>query len=75
MSNVPGMVYRDNPHYDDGFVFINNHSEELTGYTVEELLDNDSCHFRDIIHLDDQDRVKTVMLANKNRWKKQKRIL
>ncbi len=54
MANLPGMVYQcrnDPPDYT--FTFVSDGSLALTGYTPEELLDNNALQFFDMIHPDD----------------------
>ena len=54
MNNLPGMVYRclsDIP--DLTFTFVSEGSLELTGYSPEELIDNSTIRFFDIVHPED----------------------
>ncbi len=56
MSNLPGMVYQclnDPPNYT--FTFVSNGCLQLTGYSAEELLNNNALQFFDMIHPDDKE--------------------
>ncbi len=54
MANLPGMVFQclNNPP-DYTFTFVSEGCLPLTGYTSEELLDNNALQFFDMIHPDD----------------------
>ena len=63
MSNLPGMVYQclnDPPNFT--FTFVSEGCLSLTGYSPEELMDNNSLKFFDMIHPDD---VEALEEANK----------
>ncbi|MDL2210085.1 response regulator [Desulfovibrio sp. OttesenSCG-928-O18] len=54
MSNLPGMVYQclnDPPNFT--FTFVSEGSLPLTGYTPDELMNNNALKFFDMIHPDD----------------------
>ena len=54
LSNLPGMAYRcknDPPEYT--FTFVSLGCKALTGYDSDELLNNSSLKFFDIVHSDD----------------------
>ncbi len=56
MANLPGMVYRclnDPPEFT--FTFVSEGCLQLSGYTAEELMHNNSLKFFDMIHPDDVD--------------------
>ncbi len=56
MSNLPGMVYQclnDPPNYT--FTFVSDGCFKLTGYSPEELLNNNAIQFFDMIHPDDKE--------------------
>ncbi|MCL2839696.1 MAG: ATP-binding protein [Defluviitaleaceae bacterium] len=57
LNNLPGMAYQctNNPP-DFTLVFVSMGSEELTGYTSEELMSG-SFDFLDIVHSDDRDEL------------------
>ncbi len=58
MSNLPGMVYQclcNPPDYT--FTFVSAGSYALTGYTPEELTNNNALKFFDMIHPDDNERL------------------
>ncbi len=58
IANIPGIVYRSN--YDDSWTkrFISKGCYELTGYKPEEFLYNLNISYNDIIHPDDQQRIR-----------------
>jgi PAS domain S-box-containing protein len=60
LANLPGMAYRclNNPRWT--VEFISRGCEELTGYLVEDFIDN-SISFADIVHPDDRTRVWDVV--------------
>ena len=54
MSNLPGMVYQslaDPPNFT--ITFVSEGCLPLTGYTAEELINNSSVNFLDLVHPDD----------------------
>lgn len=58
VSNVPGMVYRCRNSPEFPMIFLNGRVEELTGYSVKELLDDTgSVSYGDLIHPDDENLV------------------
>jgi PAS domain S-box-containing protein len=56
LANLPGMVYRcaNDPKWTMAFV---SGCEPLTGYPVEDMLDNRRVYFTDLMHPDDAGRV------------------
>ena len=57
MGNLPGMVYRCKNDPSWSMEFVSNGSQQLTGYTPEELVDNRAVAFADLINPQDQTRV------------------
>ncbi|MBI5830780.1 MAG: PAS domain S-box protein [Armatimonadetes bacterium] len=57
LSNLPGMAYRCRNDSTWTLQLVSSGCEALTGYAVEELLDNRSLSYNDIIHPDDRDMV------------------
>ncbi|MCP4686270.1 MAG: PAS domain S-box protein [bacterium] len=57
MDNLPGIVYRCRNDRDYTMEFISDGCREVTGYSPEELVDNASLSFNDLIHADDQSMV------------------
>ncbi|MBN1240364.1 MAG: PAS domain-containing protein [Gammaproteobacteria bacterium] len=57
-SNVPGMVYRCRNDAERTMQFVSAGAEQLTGYGVDDLLDNARTSFKDLIHPDDLERVR-----------------
>ncbi len=61
MANLPGMVYQclnDPPNYT--FTFVSEGSYALTGYSPEELMNNNALKFFDMIHPDDLEELAEV---------------
>ena len=56
-SNLPGMAYRCQNDENWTMEFVSAGAEQLTGYLVDDLIDNRTIAFADIIHPDDRDRV------------------
>jgi PAS domain S-box-containing protein len=61
MSNVPGMVYRDDKGFNDPFEFVTDKAESLTGYSVDELSGEKGKSYRFFIHPEDQDAVENTI--------------
>lgn len=57
MSNLPGMVYRCRNDQDWTMAFVSSGATTLTGYQPDDLIDNRTLAYADLIHLDDQDAV------------------
>ncbi|MEJ2747193.1 MAG: PAS domain S-box protein [Anaerolineae bacterium] len=57
MSNLPGMAYRRHPEGMHALTFASDGCFDLTGYTREALLNDNTVHFADLIHPDDQELV------------------
>jgi len=53
LSDLPGVVYRCRHDRDWTMIGLTETVEELTGYTVEELVGEHAIPFADIIHPDD----------------------
>jgi PAS domain S-box-containing protein len=54
LSNLPGMAYRCENGADWKMVLLSDGVEELTGYRREELLQNASLSYAEVIHPDDR---------------------
>lgn len=77
MSNLPGMVYRCMNDEFWTMKFISGGSYDLTGYTEEELLDNNALSYADLIHPDDQEYTTTQVnnaLAERRQFQSEYRI-
>jgi PAS domain S-box-containing protein len=62
MSNLPGMVFQclyDPPSY--AFTFVSEGSQELIGYTPEELIGNSTLKFFEMVHPDDVESFKKLI--------------
>ncbi|MDW7645371.1 MAG: ATP-binding protein [Desulfuromonadales bacterium] len=57
MGNLPGMVYRCKNDPSWSMEFVSAGSQELIGYTPEDLIDNRTVAFADLINPQDQERV------------------
>jgi PAS domain S-box-containing protein len=68
MGNLPGMVYRSMNNREWTMLFVSKGCYELTGYTSDELINNNKIAYNDIIHPNDRNYVrKTVQEALKNK--------
>ena len=56
-SNLPGMAYRCENDRDWTMHFVSEGSRELTGYTPEELIDNSTVSYGELIVKEDRDKV------------------
>lgn len=57
ISNLPGIVYRCRFDRNWTMEFLSEECRKLTGYKVEDLIDNRVLSFNDLIHPDDRDKV------------------
>ena len=57
MSNLPGMVYRCLNDPDWTMLFVSEGCLDLTGYSAEELINNNYVSYGSIIHHDDQTKI------------------
>ncbi|WP_213194593.1 ATP-binding protein [Desulfuromonas sp. AOP6] len=57
MGNLPGMVYRSKNDPPWSLEFVSAGSQELTGYTPDDLIDNRTVAFADLINPEDLERV------------------
>ncbi len=57
MSNLPGMAYRRHPEGTHALTFASDGCFDLTGYTREALVNDNTIHFADLIHPDDRELV------------------
>lgn len=57
IGNLPGMVYRCRNNADWTMDYVSSGSEELTGYRPEDLINNASLAYAQLIHRDDRQRV------------------
>lgn len=57
VANVQGIVYRCNNDANWTMKFMSNTTEEITGYTIDELISNTLCSYASIIHPDDREYV------------------
>ena len=53
IQNLPGMVYRYSPNKIWQFNYINDKCRQITGYTVEELINNNSISYYDLVNTND----------------------
>lgn len=60
LENLPGMAYKC--RFDKGWtmLFVSQGCKDLTGYSSEDLINNNIVSYNDIIHPDDRDRVFNV---------------
>lgn len=64
MTNLPGMAYRCLNDRDWSMVFVSQGCLELTGFEPRDLLRNGKISYGDLIHMDDQDRVREQLQEN-----------
>lgn len=57
MSNLPGMVYRCLNDRNWTMIFVNEGGKQLTGYEIEELMNNEKTSFNDLIIEEDREQV------------------
>jgi len=63
MSNLPGMAYRCRNDAQWTMRFVSEGSEELTGYTPSDLVENQEIAYRDLIVLEDRPPVRKAVDA------------
>lgn len=76
-GNLPGMAYRCKNDKHWTMDFVSEGVLELTGYEPEELIDNQTASFAELIHPDDREWVKNdvnLAVARKNRFELTYRI-
>ncbi|GEM_PF-1949033 len=56
-SNLPGMAYRCRNNRNWTMEFVSGGCEDLTGYQPDEVMDDHTVAYGNLIHEDDQDRV------------------
>jgi PAS domain S-box-containing protein len=63
ISNLPGMAYRckNDPHW--SMEFVSQGSLDLTGYRPEELVDNHTISYGDLIHPEDRQAIQDEIQA------------
>lgn len=54
IQNLPGMVYRYNANNIWHFTYVNDKCRQITGYTYEELINNTSVTYYDLINEEDR---------------------
>jgi PAS domain S-box-containing protein len=54
IENLPGMVYRCRNDCNWSMEFVSDGCRALTGYTPEDLIDNQKLAFSEVIHLEDR---------------------
>lgn len=57
VDNLPGFVYRCKNDRDWTMEFLSSQFEEITGYKIDEIIDNKLLSFNDLIHPDYRDYV------------------
>lgn len=60
LANLPGIAYRCRQDANWTMEFMSNGTKSLTGYSVEDLVDNRKMPFNQLIHPDDQAMVRKV---------------
>ena len=63
VSNIPGVVYRCHSDPDWSMVYVSNPFESLTGYNPDEFRAAMSCHYTELIHPDDREATKQLILS------------
>lgn len=70
VSKLPGMVYRCRNDKEWTMTYLNEQCLNLTGYKAEEIFENKVISYNDLIHSDDQELVRKIVLygitKNKN---------
>ncbi|MGW8123024.1 PAS domain S-box protein [Roseivirga echinicomitans] len=77
VEDIPGLVYSAKCPSGE-FVYVNAFCEELTGYTVDELTNENGHQFQELIHPDDKASVESsfkVAIANKTSYRLSYRII
>lgn len=78
IENTHGSPYRSRNDENQTFVFLTEGFESITGYAVEDFINNPQKSFKDIIHQDDLKRVmdtKAKSIKENRPWEVQYRIL
>ncbi len=78
MSNLPGMVYRCLNDRDWTMIFVNEGGKQLTGYSVDDLINNNKISYNELILEEDRDQVwenAQLGLKTKANYQLQYRIL
>jgi len=57
VSNIPGMIYRSANDKDWTITYINDEIEKISGYPVDDFINNNVRSFASIIYPEDQERV------------------
>lgn len=69
MSNLPGMAYRSRHDRDRTLTFVSEGSFELTGYRADDLIDNRTINYGQLIHPQDRtavwNEIQTALDENK----------
>jgi PAS domain S-box-containing protein len=64
MSNLPGMAYRRKYDGDWKMEFVSQGCLELTGYTAEELIDNNILPYAQLIHPEDRENIYKIIATS-----------
>lgn len=72
VDNLNGIVYRCKNDNDWTMIYISPGVHVLTGYTPEEILENKTISYNEIIHPDDREMVSHIVLDSVNRNQKYK---
>ncbi len=78
LNNLPGMFFRRLNDEDRTMIYASNGCNELTGYSAEEICNNNNVPFFALLHPDDRERVKlrTIKcITEKNNCNLEYRIL
>ena len=57
VSNLPGMAYRTKNDKDRSVLFLSDNCKELTGYEVDDFIQNKLITYNQVIHEDDREHV------------------
>ncbi len=78
VASVPGIVYRCFNDHDYTMTYISDEVIEITGYSVEDLLDSQKVGFSDLIFDEDKGRVRSEIndaISKGRRWVIEYRII